>query len=94
MQFRIGEMLVLLMLAAFASLASGQVVDAVGLEPVVDWGARIESYLTVWLPRLVMLAGVLTAIFPSGNKVMRIVDAFAINWGKARNDPDVQTWGK
>jgi len=95
MQFRIGATLCLLALLALALVATGQpMVDAVDIVPEVDWAVRIEALITVWLPRVVMLAGVLTAIFPSGNKVMRVLDGLAINWGKARNDPGAQKWGK
>jgi hypothetical protein len=67
---------------------------AAAVEPEGDIFATIENLLTVWLPRLVMLCTGLTVIFPSTNKAMGVIDAFAGAWGKARNDPAVQRWGK
>ncbi len=59
----------------------------------VDWPARIEAGLLTWLPRLMALASILAAVFPSVGKVMKIIDVLAVNYGKARNDPKIQKWG-
>lgn len=78
-----------LIAASFATMAFGQDPAAVA-DPVVDWAARIETLLTTWLPRLVMLATALTVVFPSTNKFMRLVDVAAGAWGRARVDPLAQ----
>lgn len=62
--------------------------------PEVEVPSVLGDLLTIWLPRLVLLCTALTAIFPSTNKVMRVIDAFAGAWGKARPDPKAQQWGK
>ena len=86
-------------IASVAGIALGQpeVVDGVvsiavspGGVVAVDMFDRVISLIVNWLPRLVLLASVLTAAFPSTNKFMRVIDAFAISWGKARNDPAAQ----
>lgn len=86
--------LIYIIVALLAGAAFGQVDAGVAAEAQVDVFDRIVSLIADWLPRLVMLASVLTAIFPSGNKIMRIIDALAGAWGKARNDPNAQKWGK
>lgn len=88
-------MLALLMLGLLATGALGQPVDApVAAGDGPDIFDTLVSLFTIWLPRVVLVASALTAIFPSGNKVMAVVDAFAVAWGKARNDPAAQGWGK
>ena len=53
----------------------------------MDWVLNnIELILALVIP----VAAGLSAAFPSTNKVMKVIDIFAINWGKARNDPKVQ----
>ncbi len=75
-----------LFVASITSIALGQEVT----EPAVEAPNTIVELLITWLPRLVAACAGLAAFFPSTNKVMVIVDAFAFNWNKARNDPAAQ----
>ncbi len=83
-----------------AAVAVGQVeVLSEGMLEVVpeverSWAELIEAALLTWLPRVVIVASMITAAFPSGNKFMRLVDRFAGAWGKARNAPTAQRWGR
>ena len=84
-----------LFIAGLTSMALGQdpaTADAT-VEVVADWPARIEAGLLTWLPRIMALASIATAIFPSTGVVMRLIDVFAVSWGRARNDPKIQNWG-
>lgn len=47
-------------------------------------------WLMVVLGLIVPACGFLSTMFRSNNVLMKIVDAFAFNWGKARNDSRVQ----
>lgn len=87
--------LLLLAVVAFVGVASGQVdlVDAIA-DDAVEVPSTIETLLLTWLPRGVMGCGILATIFPSTNKVMRLIDLFALNWAKARSDPKSQKWGE
>ena len=76
------------------SAATAQPVD-VPVESVVEvtaWDRALEV-ITVWIPRLCILASMLTAAVPSTGKFMAVVDRLAFAWGKARNDPAAQKWG-
>lgn len=55
-------------------------------EQALDWVAILKVVLALIVPA----AGVLSVTFPSVGKVMKVVDLFAFNWGKARNDPGSQ----
>ncbi len=91
---KLARVFLLILAAAFvATLALGQGVEVPAPEATVDWAARIEAGLLTWLPRLMALASILAAVFPSVGKVMKIVDVLAVNYGKARNDPKIQRWG-
>lgn len=79
-------------MALAAGAAFGQV-DVVA-EVITDEVSVAEKLITMWLPWAVVAASALTAAFPSTNKVMRLIDVFAFAWGKARNDPKAQKWGK
>jgi hypothetical protein len=78
--------------ALAAGVALGQV-DVVEVVEVVEPSVA-ENLVKMWLPWAVVAASALTAIFPSTNKVMLFIDFFAMTWGKARNDPNAQKWGK
>lgn len=85
--------------AFIATIAFGQagevsLSDETSIEVATDWADTATALLTIWLPRICILATLLTASFPSTNKFMRVVDAFAGSWGKARNDPNAQKWGQ
>lgn len=81
--------------ALAAGVAWGQadvVADAAAGDAEVP--ALLQQIVTMWLPWAVVAASALTAVFPSTNKVMRMIDMLAFAWGKARNDPNAQKWGK
>lgn len=76
--------------ASIATMALGQGGEVPTAEVATDWVDIAIAAITIWLPRLVIIASMLTAALPSTNKYMRVVDAFAIAWGKARVDPKAQ----
>ena len=53
----------------------------------MDW---VLANLDMLVPAVIAVASAISAFVPSTNKVMAIIDALALNWGKARNDPRVQ----
>lgn len=80
-----------LLVASFATMALGQGGEVPTAEVAVDWVERIKALITVWIPRLVIVASMLTAMFPSTNKFMSLIDGLAFAWGRARVDPKAQT---
>jgi hypothetical protein len=77
-------------LVCVAGTAMAQV-GAPGEDPVQG----IIEAIGTWVPRLVVFAGFLSTVLPSNARgimgtVMKIIDALALNWGKARNDPASQ----
>lgn len=83
----------------FATVAIGQV----GVEPLsapvtievppAGTTDQVIAWVTAGVGLFVIICNALATIFPSTNKLMRVVDAFAFNWKKARSDPDLQKWG-
>ena len=55
-------------------------------ESEFDW----QSLLFAVMAAIVPVAGFLSTRFSSVGKVMKLIDFFAFNWGKARNDPSEQ----
>lgn len=83
----------ILIAGLIASTAFGQVDAGVTVATATDVSGLVGTLLK-FLPWVVVAASALTAIFPSTNKIMLIIDKFAFAWGKARNDPAAQRWGK
>lgn len=52
----------------------------------------MEAYAELIIAVLgaVVASGALSTVLKSGSWWMKIIDALALNWGKARNDPNVQ----
>jgi hypothetical protein len=52
----------------------------------------MEQYaeLVIAILGAVVASGALSTVVKSNSWWMRIIDALALNWGKARNDPDAQ----
>ena len=66
------------------------VVPVPGPEPDPPMAPWLALALALFIP----LCNVIAATFPSTNGLMKIIDVFAANWGKARSDPAAQKWGK
>ena len=79
------------LLIAIPSIALGQEV-APEPEAVTSIWDTIGKIITVWLPRATLICGLISAAVPSVGKVMGLIDIFAVNWGKARNDASVQSY--
>lgn len=75
-------LIALLLFAAAPALAQ----EAVGLPS----DGNIMSWVTWAAALLVPISSILAAIFPDDHAVMKIVNFFAINLGKAKNDPGAQ----
>jgi nitrate/nitrite transporter NarK len=66
--------------------------------PIVAFAQEVVEVAAepAWLPLVIsLLAAVagssfLSTFLKSGSWYMKIIDAIALNWGKARNDPRVQ----
>ena len=52
----------------------------------------MEQYVDIIIGVLSLIvgSGVLSTVVKSGSWWMKIIDAVAFNWGKARNDPGAQ----
>jgi hypothetical protein len=52
----------------------------------------MEQYaeLAIAVLGAIVASGALSTVVKSGSWWMKIIDALAMNWGKARNDPDSQ----
>ncbi len=50
----------------------------------------VTENLPLILTGLVTVASAVSALVPSVGKAMKVVDFFALNWMKARNDPKAQ----
>jgi hypothetical protein len=72
-------LVLLLPIAAFAQEAAPVVAE----EPT--WVPIVISVLGA-----IAASGFLSTFLKSGSWWMKIIDAIALNWGKARNDPRVQ----
>jgi len=75
----------------FAAAATGQVAEPA--PEAVDAADQLVGWLIRGVPLLVMLCSAIASFVPSTNKLMKVVDAFAFNWHKARNNPERQKWG-
>lgn len=51
---------------------------------------EVTAIVLAVLAAIVPIAGFLSTRFKSVGTVMKIIDLFAFNWGKARNDPEAQ----
>lgn len=51
---------------------------------------EVAKQFALWVPIAVLIASAVSTMVPSTNKVMKVIDAIALNWGKARNDPKAQ----
>jgi len=81
----------LIAMAAIAQTPISAPVDPDAIaEPVdqaVAWAAAAAGLF-------VIVMNAIATVVPSAGRLMKIVDTFAFNWGKARNDPALQKWGK
>ena len=46
----------------------------------------IGGWVVMIVPMVVAASAAISAFVPSVGKIMKVVDAFAFNWNKARND--------
>jgi hypothetical protein len=53
----------------------------------VEW---IVENIGILVPAAIAVASAISAFVPSGNKIMQVIDLIALNWNKARNDPEAQ----
>lgn len=83
---------ILFMFVFFMVLPLVAIAQAIGVEPeasVSIWD-KLGGWISLGIPWLVTICAGLSTIFPSVGKIMKIVDIFAGNWGRARNDAGVQ----
>ena len=78
---------IVLLLSMFPAVASAAVW---GGGDVANTGMSWETLIPLILTGLVAVASAISAAVPSVGKVMKVIDFIALNWGKARNDPDSQ----
>jgi len=50
----------------------------------------IFENLPLIITGVIAVASAVSAFVPSVGKVMTVIDVFALNWNKARNDPSAQ----
>jgi len=84
----------LLAAAASAQVGIAPVSAPVPPEALVEPVDQAVAWASAAAGLFVLLMNAVAAFVPSTNRLMKIVDAFAFNWGKARNDPALQKWGK
>jgi hypothetical protein len=53
----------------------------------MEW---IIDNIEIIIPVAIAVASAISAVVPSTNKVMAVIDLIALNWNKARNDPQAQ----
>ena len=54
----------------------------------------IVPYIAVAVPAVSFAASILSALLPDGHPLMKIINAIAVNVGKAKNDPGAQAKAK
>lgn len=50
----------------------------------------IIDNLHIIVPAIIAVASAISAFVPSVGPIMKIIDGIALNWNKARNDPEAQ----
>ncbi len=83
--------LTMICMAAVMAAAQSQVPVPVPVPvPAPAPGTEDPQWLMIVLLLIPPLMGFVSTIVPSGSVIMKIVDALAFNWGRARNDPSRQ----